>query len=400
MSTTMRRRLSLTPTLLAFCSGVFLLGAATVWAATAHGNRAGAANVVTFGLQPASSTKPDSRGYFSVGATPGAHVSDHVAVTNYSYQKLRLTLSASDGLNTSQGDFALLPPTQRSIQVGTWIHLPQSLRTVDVPPRGFVVVPFTIVVPKNAGPGDHAGGIIATLESFARSQTGQTYRLLQNVGSRVFVRISGALHAELKVEGVHVHYLGKADPLKSGHAIVTYTVHNVGNVVLGGRQSVRVVGLLGLGRSAHGIRQLGVLLPGFTATQTVDVGGVIPQIWMTAHVSISPLVLPGTVQTLHGPYTGSGHFWAIPWVLLGIIILLIGGIWWRRRRPRRTTPPAETAPAASTTTPVEDQAGIGDERTPAEEPADVHVSTGSEQTSDDVKSAPVGMPAGDHATIE
>jgi hypothetical protein len=303
-------------------------------------------NVVTFGLQPASATQPDSRGYFSVSATPGAHVEDHVAVRNYSTQPLTLTLHTGDGLNTPSGDFALQPPTAVSRQVGTWIRLPRSLLSMAVPPRGFVIVPFAIVIPSNAQPGDHAGGIIATLESFAQSKSGQRYRLLQNVGSRVFIRISGALDARLTVEHLKVRYESSLNPLKRGRAVVSYVIHNVGNVALGGRQSVRVSGLLGIGASAKKVRQLGVLLPGFTARQSVTVSGVVPQIWMNAHVSIAPLVLPGTVQTLHGPFTGSGHFWAIPWVLLGIIVLLVGGLWWKRRRPRRAAPPAITVVTA------------------------------------------------------
>jgi hypothetical protein len=315
-----------------------LTGLAALGAPPLRSAQTGATRVVTFGVQPAGPKKPDGRGYFSFSVTPGARLEDHFAVTNYSTQRLTLTVHTSDALNTPGGDFALLPPNQSSKDVGTWIKLPASRLTISVPARGFLIVPFSVAIPQNATPGDHVGGVIVTLESFAKTKTGQRYRLLQNVGSRMFVRVSGTLHPGLAVEGVTVRYHGTVNPIGRGRAVVTFTVRNIGNVALGGRQSVRISGLFGFGSSAVALRPLGVLLPGFSVKESAQVRGVVPQVWMTARVSITPLVLPGSVQTVNGPFQASVHFMAIPWIWLAILVLLIVAIWWRRRRRRRTPP--------------------------------------------------------------
>ena len=305
--------------------------------ATAQIAPAASNSVITFGVQPAGPKKPDGRSYFSFVVTDGAHISDHIAVTNYSFQRLTLSLHASDALNTPQGDFALLPPNQRSTQVGKWIKLHSSKKKVVIPARGTVIVPFTVVVPHKAEPGDHAGGIIATLESSARSPTGQLYHLLQNVGARVFIRVSGVLRPSLTVEGVRVGYRGTLNPVGKGSTRVTFTVHNSGNVAFGGIQSVEVSGLFGLSSSAKGLKQLGLLLPGSRVTETVDVHGDFPQFMMKAHVSIKPLSLPGAVQTAPGPFEASKRFWVIPWMLLLLAALLIALVWWMRAHRRKPT---------------------------------------------------------------
>jgi hypothetical protein len=219
-----------------------------------------------------------------------------------------------------------------------------------------LIIPFRVAIPLNAQPGDHAGGIIVTLESFAKSKTGQRYRLLQNVGSRVFIRVSGPLHPGLAVEGLAVSYHDTVNPIGRGRATVTFTVRNNGNVALGGRQSIRISGLFGLGTSASGLPQLGVLLPGSSVRESVEVRGVVPQVWMTAHVSIAPLVLPGSIQTLTGPYAAGAHFVAIPWIWIGIIALLILGLWWRIRRRRRGSPPGDASAEAVSSSPKQDEA--------------------------------------------
>jgi Bacterial protein of unknown function (DUF916) len=287
----------------------------------------------TFGIQPSGPKGPDGRGYFGMSATPGARATDYVAIRNYRHRPLTLTLGVSDGVNTESGDFALTPADQAPKDMGTWLHIPPSRRTVRVPPRGTVVVPFRIVIPRNATPGDHAGGLTATLESSAVSGTGQRYRLLQTVGARVFVRVSGPLHPDLVLENIRSHFDGSLRPGR-GAAIVTYTIRNVGNVALGGHQELRISGLLGLSATAQG-PDLGVLLPGSSVTRSVEVDGVIPQVWMNASVSVSPLILPGTVQQLPDAYTGSVQFWAIPWWVLFIVIPFLLLAWWRRRRRRR-----------------------------------------------------------------
>jgi hypothetical protein len=297
--------------------------------------------VATFGTQTATATKPDSRGVYSFAATPGGQVEDHVAIINYSNQTITLLLRGTDAVNTPQGGFSARPVNERSTGLGTWVALPSSALTVTLPPRNDLIVPFLVEVPKNATPGDHAGVLTATLQSSIVSKSGQRVRLLQTIGSRIFLRVSGPLHPGFAVTNLHVTYQGTLNPVGTGRADLTYTVRNTGNVALGGRQTVYISGLFGSKKVASHVAQVQLLLPGFSITQHVPVSGIIPELHDTAHVSISPLYIPGSVQPASGPYQATLGFWAIPWTLIGIIvlvILLLVALWLIRRRRRRTPP--------------------------------------------------------------
>lgn len=313
-------------------------------------------NVITFGTQTATATKPDSRGIYRFGATSGGRIEDHVAVLNFSDQRATFLLRGTDAVNTPQGGFAAIPINQRSRDLGTWIALPSSDLTVTLPPRSDLIVPFLVEVPANATPGDHVAVITATLESSVISKSGQKLHLLQTVGTRIFLRVSGPLHPMLTVTGLDVHYRGTLDPIGTGKAEVTYTIRNTGNVALGGRQTVYIAGLFGTKSTAPHVPQLQLLLPGSSVKQSVQVSGVFPEVRESAHVSVEPLVIPGSVQPPSGPFRASTSFWAVPWTLIAVIvavILLVLG-WVRRRRGRAKSVGTETdpdKPAAGETSP-------------------------------------------------
>ncbi|MGP8182146.1 MAG: hypothetical protein ACLP1E_15445 [Acidimicrobiales bacterium] len=329
-------------------------------------------NVVTFGTQTASATKPDGRGIYLFGATPGGRIEDHVAIRNYSDQTATFLIRGTDAVNTPQGDFAALPIYERSHDLGAWIALPRSDLKVTLGPRTDLIIPFLVEVPADATPGDHVGVITATLVSSVISKSGQRLRLLQSVGSRIFLRVSGPLHPSLTVTGLAVHYQGPLDPIGTGKVKVTYTVSNRGNVALGGLQTVYISGLFG-GRSAARVPQIQLLLPGFSVKETVEVNGVFPEIRETAHVSVRPLYMAGSVAPPSGPFQASLSFWAIPWILIVIIvalILLVVG-WFRRRRHRRRARDATAGPQKPG-----GQDSVGKQESP---PGDVPVSNGSRE---------------------
>jgi hypothetical protein len=311
--------------------------------------------VVTFGIAPANAKGPDGRGYFSFGATPGARISDRLAVTNYSGQTLSLTLHASDAANTAEGDFALLPPNSPAPVFGDWVGLPAGRVNLTIGPRATIVVPFQISVPSSADPGDHIGGILATLTSAVIGNSGQRLKLLESVGTRIFVRVSGPLHPGLTVAGLRIRYRGALNPIGKGTVSLIYTVKNTGNVGLGGRQTVWVSGLFGSKTYAKSVPDVQLLLPGYSITRTVSLPRVFPELSMKAHVLISPLVIPGSILPPSGPYRQDLSFWAIPWILLAIVAGILAGLAaliLRRRRRRRNqnaalARPSPTSPAAA-----------------------------------------------------
>lgn len=296
--------------------------------------------IVTFGIQPATSRGPDGRGYFGFSSTPGGRYTDHIAVTDYAYQPISLTLHPTDAVNTPEGDFALLPPNSSSPHFAPWIKLPPQDITLNVPARGTVIVPFDLAVPQSATPGDHIGGIIATLQSYVTSPSGQRIQLLQSVGTRIFIRVSGPLRPGFTIDGLTARYRGTANPIGSGRVQLTYVVHNTGNVALGGQQTVWVSGLFGSKTYAKTLPRVQLLLPGFSVRERVAFSSVFPELLMTGHVSISPLIIPGSQQPPSGPYRSTVRFWAVPWLLVIIAAVIILGIagWLVMRRRRRRQP--------------------------------------------------------------
>ena len=183
-------------------------------------------NVVTFGTQTATATKPDGRGVYQFAATPGGRIEDHVAVINYSDQTISVFLRGDDAVNTPQGGFAALPINERSTALGTWIALPASDLTVTLPARTDVIVPFLVEVPKNATPGDHVGVDHSHPRVVDHLQERAAGAPPADTGTRIFLRVSGPLHPGFTVEDLHVSYRGTLDPIGTGRAVLTYTIRN------------------------------------------------------------------------------------------------------------------------------------------------------------------------------
>lgn len=282
---------------------------------------------VTFGVAPASATRPDSRPDFDFGVTPGASLNDHVAVLNFSPKRLSLQLYATDAINTTTGGIGLLPATARPTGAGSWVSLPAPDSTVQVPPvaangqAGRVIVPFTLRVPDNATPGDHVGGIVAVLRTDGHNSTGQNLVLEQRVGSRLFVRVAGTLAPKLTLTDLHSSYQGTSNPIGRGAVAVSYRVTNSGNVELALNQDVKVTGLLGASRQVQ-VAKVPLLLPGDSLLETAQVSGVWPE--LIAHVKVNglPVAAPGDVDPHLPPVSASARLWAVPWTLLALFLVV------------------------------------------------------------------------------
>ena len=292
----------------------------------------------TFGIGPANATNVDGRPDFRWSATPGGTLQDHVAVVNYSTEPLTLDLYARDALNQSDGGLGMETKAQTPTGVGAWmtLEIPRQTSTLTVPGRSTVIVPVSLEVPLKASPGDHTGGIIVSLNSQAIAKGGgdQTLNpaLDQRVAVPVELRVSGPVHPGLTVQGLKASYGQTLNPVGGGHATVTYHIVNTGNVNLGGHEAISISGLFGSTVHAKA-PDIPVLLPGGSVTESVPVHGVLPEFLMSARVAVTPLVPKGDVDPGLTATSGSKHFWAVPWLLLGIIALLLLG--WRQLRRRK-----------------------------------------------------------------
>ncbi|MER5760473.1 DUF916 domain-containing protein [Streptomyces sp. NPDC002082] len=312
-----------------------LLAAAPAQAASSAPAAPGEDRKSTFGVQPAGPKGPDARPHFSYGVTGGATTRDQIAIWNYGEEPLTLAVYASDAVNTLDGGFDLLPAGRAPKDAGSWIKLEKD--TVTVPPKGNVVVPFTVTVPREVTPGDHTGGIVASLAAGAQDGQGNKVKLDQRVGARVYIRAAGTLTPRLEVQQVAASYEGSANPFSEGSATVTYTLRNTGNVRLGARQAVRINGLFGTSVTADGAKDLGDLLPGTSLTITAKADGVAQVLRSSAVVSVQPVAARDGVDPKLPSLTRSVSLWTVPWALLALILVITaGGLWvWRRRRLAR-----------------------------------------------------------------
>ncbi len=307
-------------------------------------------NRVTFGIQPASPDKagvivPDQRPYLYYVGAPGSTISDHVALVNYGLKPIVATVYSADARNDQQGGFTLLTGQEKSTDAGAWTSLSTDRLTLTIAGRttnsklqqtyGYAVVPVAIKIPATATPGDHVGAVLVSVKSAGTAAQGPNVQLDQRVGTRMFIRVAGALEPRIVVENLSATYDGTPNPAGPGSATVSFTVANRGNVKLGGRIKVDVSGLVGRSASID-LPDLQLLLPGNSVDLTATVPGVAPQLRSTASVTLTPLKLTADSDPALPDVSESTSFWTIPWTSIGLIalILLLGGFTWYRRHRR------------------------------------------------------------------
>ncbi len=307
-------------------------------APSGSGSSAGAASTpVTFGIGPSTKGKIDSRSGFTTLVQAGGSTRDEFAVVNLTEAPLTLNIYAADAYNSPDGTLALEPASTKPVDAAAWVRFatPTGKGFIVLKPRETRYIPFTVRVPKNAYAGDHLAGVIASTVTAGQTpgERGTDLKLEQRVALRLGVRVAGELRPELTIENLTASYTGTLNPFGTGTAVVSYTVHNTGNVRLGGRQSVHVQGLTGPAALATDVPDVPMLLPGGTAAVTLPVEGVSPLLHLTAAVTVTVLAPAGDANPPAAVATATTTFWAIPWTLLALLLLaaIVGAWFWRRR---------------------------------------------------------------------
>ncbi|MEU7297470.1 DUF916 domain-containing protein [Streptomyces exfoliatus] len=276
-----------------------------------------------------------SRPYFFLTADPGATLTDRVTVANKTAAPLTFRLYGADAYNTDRdGGFAVRTQREEQTGAGAWIKPAQS--RITVPPGKAVTVPYTLTVPADADPGDHPGALVALDERISPGGKGSVAVGVQRaVAARLYLRVSGPTVPALAVEDVT---LDQDRPLvpgtRAGSAVVSYTLHNRGNVTLDPKVALRAEGLFGrtlLDRDLAKVpsellpRQKIRLTERWTGSPQLDWGDV---------------TLTATAKDVRE--TGTVSFLAVPWA--AATTLLVGaaaglfGLRIRRRRAARTAP--------------------------------------------------------------
>lgn len=327
MTTSIRRMAPILVVLLALVAAL-----APTWAHAADADPAGPR---TWAVVPASASGPDGRGTFDYIVTPDDVYPDHAAVRNFGDEPLTVTLSAQDAVQTVDNDFELLTSEDRAAQIGAWLELDST--EVTVPPRSSVVVPFRITVPDDAAPGDHAGGIVAVSQPTEGDGATVQYR----VGSRIHLRVAGAVDAALDVDALHGRYETRLAPFASAPLDLDATLENTGNVRLAPSAEVKVTGLFGWWSTSRPLDGITEILPDGAqsgAARVADVPAIGP-LWVTVEV---PAVSSAgqDVTELTEVTTITVVVWAMPWVLLAasallLTALIVALVNLRRRRRER-----------------------------------------------------------------
>jgi uncharacterized membrane protein len=282
-------------------------------------------------VQPSTAKGPDGRDYIIRRAAPGERLTDYVGISNLGTTPLTFTVYGTDAYTTDDGSFALLPAAQKPGDVGSWIALGAGRYTVA--PNTRLDVPFSITVPAGATPGDHAGGVVASIAAGQTDASGRTVLVDRRVAARVYLTVAGAVAPALTIESVRMEYTQSANPADGGAMTVRYLVRNTGNLRLGGAGSIRVTGPFGWELARTGAMPLPELLPGGSVTVTERILGVQPTVRLAARVSVVPASfdrrLPGVTRTT--------AVWAWPWILVALIGVAVLCLVFRRIRRRRAT---------------------------------------------------------------
>jgi len=181
------------------------------------------------GGAPATDGQLDSRSRFSYELSPGQNIQDQYMVENTGSTAQQVTVFATDAYNTKEGDFALLATSRTPSDAGGWLVFSngQKKMTIDLAAGASQLLNFTVTVPADARPGDHAAGIVIS----APTVQGQVL-IDRRVATRMYVRVAGALQPALTVSSISSRYNYTLNPL-AGSTTITITLRNSGNVALG-----------------------------------------------------------------------------------------------------------------------------------------------------------------------
>ena len=305
---------------------------------------ASAATRITFGLAPANAAGRIDRSEFAIAATPGAVIHDDVALLNYSAVPIVLHMSAVDAQETPQGGFGLAGSNVNATGVGKWVTLPANLRAVVVPAATSVgpgerTVPFSMHIPDNATPGDHAGGVVGALYTKTTNAKGDAVEVKERIGARVFVAVSGAFRAGLTISDFHTNASSSSTPWGHTTISISYDVVNAGNVDLRVQQSLGLGGLLVSHRTVS-VKAVPLLLPGGAVRERAVLSGVSAPLLANVSVNAVGVQTPTVGQMRSADASASATLWTgsttLAVLLIVLVALLVLFLWRRRRRGPET----------------------------------------------------------------
>ena len=304
----------------------------------------------TVGIGPSTKDgRLDGRPGFIFVGRPGSIVRDQVGLVNYTDKPVSVSLYSTDGFTSATGAFDVLPGADKPQQLGKWIGLkPQVIKipartTSPIVEPGFIKVPFVVRVPSSAKPGDFAAGIVMSLRT-KKSSGAPTVVVDRRVGTRVSLRILGAVNPSAALTQLSASYQSSVNPLEPGSVRISYAFANDGNVTLSARQRVSIDGLVG-GAKTVKLENVGPVLPGDEVVIETSVPGIWPEGRVTAEVIADPFV--GTDPDAGPDLPEITARTAVPAVsvvgLIALIVIVVGTTLVIRRGRKPSDSPDDTA---------------------------------------------------------
>lgn len=284
------------------------------------------------------------RSYFILEGEPGAVIKDEVLIQNWTPHPITFVLFGADAYNTDgAGAFALRSRNDEQTDVGRWIK--PAIKRITVYGETAAKIPVTFRIPKDATPGDHAGGVVALNTAIETKTEGDMkFGLQRAIAARAYVRVAGNTSPGFEVSDVEVqHDRGLWPWSGEGKGSVTYTVKNTGNLRLSLNGDVTVEGL---GKDAVvELDEIQDLLPGSEVRLTRDITTIPSMGGVDVEVTLS-----GGDDLTQSEETS---FFLMPWPLLVLLLVIAAAAawWWKRRRDqtRQRLKAAGEAPKISVT---------------------------------------------------
>lgn len=273
---------------------------------------------VRFALRPAGS---GGREVLVYDVRPGEEFTDGVVLANLGTAPTRFRVYATDAFTSRDGAFTLLPGDRRPRALGAWVRM--GTAGVTVPPGGRVELPFRIRVPAEATPGDHVGGVVASVRADARTATGRLLALDRRIAVRVYLRVRGPVRPALEVSALRWSHHPAG--VLGGTARVRYRITNVGNVRLGAAVRVQANGLFGAGLARAPQVEHAEILPGSSVVAQARLGGTERAGPVTVRV-IAAAVPATPVGVLPEPSVAAATRVLVPTGLLLGAAVAIGGV--------------------------------------------------------------------------
>lgn len=302
---------------------------------------------ITWGIQPSTPSGPDGRTAFTYQVAPGTTITDWVGVVNDSAVPATFRVYAADATTDyDTAAFTLIGSDQASTDLGSWTTIDTGASvcadtnddaeaacaaslgvSVTVDPGTTQNIPFTIVVPQDATPGDHAAGIVASYTTDGAGE-GTSVRQENRVGTRIYLRVDGPLTPGLGVTGTVAGYDGTWNPIGAGAGFAGFDLVNTGNTRLSAQPSIHFTGPFGIDFGTLTLEPVRNIMPGDTAHVTGLHEGVLPLLLLFADITVTPLAGDTLADTdpLPAAASSSAITWAIPWMLLVILAVIAGVI--------------------------------------------------------------------------